>query len=281
MAGQKYCGDCGTPWEWGSRFCSSCGSPADDEAASTIVADTNAPGQPQDQRQPTPALIVMTRIFAWASVVALIIMVPLEYFVFWTWTLLTPVYAVLVVVPCIFLITKYRALDPTMSRWPFVTSLVGLGLAVASRIWFWLSNLDFLTYFGVWVVPSLLDTVLMLALNTLGIIVSIQWLLLPTPPKPTHPQNSNSASGHHLDPYGNPAYALTPAGVPFQRASRSTYLLPIFFGFIGGVLGWAIVKDRDPILGKSLLITGLIMGIALFLLPLLFYLVFFVVAINS
>jgi len=57
-----------------------------------------------------------------------------------------------------------------------------------------------------------------------------------------------------------------------QRVSGAWYLLPLFFGIIGGIIAWAVNKDKDPKRARNLLIFGLlwtfipiIIGIAVFL----------------
>lgn len=44
-----------------------------------------------------------------------------------------------------------------------------------------------------------------------------------------------------------------------KRRSRWWYLLPIFFGIIGGVIGYFVVRNDDPPLAKGLLYVGIIM----------------------
>src|SRR6266581_2862511 len=57
-----------------------------------------------------------------------------------------------------------------------------------------------------------------------------------------------------------------------QHVSGAWYLVPLFFGIIGGILAWAVNKDKDPKRARNLLIFGLlwtfvpiiIIGIAVF-----------------
>jgi uncharacterized Tic20 family protein len=57
-----------------------------------------------------------------------------------------------------------------------------------------------------------------------------------------------------------------------QHVSGAWYLLPFFFGIIGGIIAWAVNKDKDPKRARNLLIFGLlwtfvpliIIGIVLF-----------------
>ena len=43
-----------------------------------------------------------------------------------------------------------------------------------------------------------------------------------------------------------------------QTKSRWWYLLPIFFGIIGGVIAYFVLKEDDPKLAKNCLILGII-----------------------
>src|SRR5205807_4624629 len=59
---------------------------------------------------------------------------------------------------------------------------------------------------------------------------------------------------------------------PVQQDSAAWYLVPLFFGIIGGIIAWAVNKDKDPKRARNLLIFGLlwtfvpiiIIGIVLF-----------------
>ena len=53
-----------------------------------------------------------------------------------------------------------------------------------------------------------------------------------------------------------------------EAASRATYLWAVF-GFIGGLIGWAVVKERDPRLGRNVLIAGAAVSVCGFLLYLI------------
>jgi len=60
---------------------------------------------------------------------------------------------------------------------------------------------------------------------------------------------------------------------PVQQVSAAWYLVPLFFGIIGGIIAWAVNKDKDPKRARNLLIFGLvwtlvpiiIIGFAIFL----------------
>jgi hypothetical protein len=43
-----------------------------------------------------------------------------------------------------------------------------------------------------------------------------------------------------------------------ESASAAWYLLPLFFGIIGGVIAWAVNKDRDPKRARNMVIFGAI-----------------------
>lgn len=57
-----------------------------------------------------------------------------------------------------------------------------------------------------------------------------------------------------------------------RRRSSLWFLLPIFFGVIGGIISYFVIKEDDPKRAKSCLYLGIILaavGIALFVVPLL------------
>ena len=48
-------------------------------------------------------------------------------------------------------------------------------------------------------------------------------------------------------------------GLPSQKeVSSMWYLLPIFFGIIGGIIAWAVTKDDDPVKAKKFMIFGFV-----------------------
>jgi uncharacterized membrane protein (GlpM family) len=53
-----------------------------------------------------------------------------------------------------------------------------------------------------------------------------------------------------------------------QSSSRLLYLLPIFLGFIGGIIHYVIAKNDDPEQARR----GLIVGVLITILPLLAFL---------
>jgi hypothetical protein len=44
-----------------------------------------------------------------------------------------------------------------------------------------------------------------------------------------------------------------------KNRSGLWYLLPIFFGIIGGVIAWFVIKDNDPKKAKNCLYLGLVL----------------------
>lgn len=330
VAGYYFCGACGDPLGSGEKFCGSCGwsvpNPAEDPltlenplsantppAPAAYASPTSAwadPGtlsNPQADlyrdvtgtepatNQPTPGLIVLTRIFAWGMIAMTILAIPLTLFLgFYGFVmglygfgmLIYYLLTLLVCAACIALVTGYRALTRTTSRWPFIVAIIGItplvlqylpGLPYLVRyVTYYFDEPVMWAQFFLWVAT--------LFLYLLGLIVCIRWLLILRSPKSLSP-----TSGYYVGPtavtpsVGIPAtygassgYAMLPTGIPYRRASRATYLWPILFGFIGGLLGWAIVKDHDPVLGRHVLITGIIIGVLVTVVPVLFYVVLIV-----
>ena len=48
-----------------------------------------------------------------------------------------------------------------------------------------------------------------------------------------------------------------------ENVSRLWYLVPLFFFFIGGIVAWAVNKDRDPKKARNMLIFGIIWSVVL------------------
>jgi CHASE2 domain-containing sensor protein len=44
---------------------------------------------------------------------------------------------------------------------------------------------------------------------------------------------------------------------PARRVSGAWWLLPIFMGWLGGVIAWLVNKDVDPKRARQMLITGI------------------------
>jgi len=45
------------------------------------------------------------------------------------------------------------------------------------------------------------------------------------------------------------------------KPSAAWWLLPIFFSFIGGIISWVCIKDRDPRMAKNTLILGILITV--------------------
>lgn len=70
-----------------------------------------------------------------------------------------------------------------------------------------------------------------------------------------------------------PRYNNSPSNGPYVGVSAAWYLLPIFLSFIGGIIAWVCVKDRDPGMAKNCLILGIVITVVPFLIVLLIGLV--------
>jgi uncharacterized Tic20 family protein len=55
-----------------------------------------------------------------------------------------------------------------------------------------------------------------------------------------------------------------------EDVSSLWYLVPLFFGFIGGIVAWAVNKDRDPKKARKMMIFGILWTILLIVLSILF-----------
>lgn len=58
-----------------------------------------------------------------------------------------------------------------------------------------------------------------------------------------------------------PSYTAAPK--PVEPVSGAWYLVPLFFGIIGGIIAWAVNKDRDPKRARNLLIFGIVWTVVL------------------
>jgi hypothetical protein len=54
----------------------------------------------------------------------------------------------------------------------------------------------------------------------------------------------------------SPEVARAPAA-PLRRVSGAWWLLPIFIGWIGGLIAWLVNKDVDPKQARAMLVTGI------------------------
>ena len=66
-----------------------------------------------------------------------------------------------------------------------------------------------------------------------------------------------------------PRYNNSQINGPYVGVSAAWWLLPIFFSFIGGIIAWVCVKDRDPGMAKNCLILGIVITVLPFLIVLL------------
>ena len=80
-----------------------------------------------------------------------------------------------------------------------------------------------------------------------------------------------SRAGGNSNP--QPRYNNSPSNGPYVGVSAAWYLLPIFLSFIGGIIAWVCVKDRDPGMAKNCLILGIVITVVPFLIVLLIGLV--------
>jgi hypothetical protein len=65
--------------------------------------------------------------------------------------------------------------------------------------------------------------------------------------------------------WGSPSTTYRP---PTKRVSGAWWLLPILMGWLGGLIAWLVVKDQDPRMARSMLITGVALSAVFFLLGL-------------
>ena len=64
--------------------------------------------------------------------------------------------------------------------------------------------------------------------------------------------------------------ATPPAARPVSstRVSGLWWLLPILFGWVGGLVAWLVNKDVDPQRARAMLVTGIVVTCVVFLLAL-------------
>jgi len=46
-----------------------------------------------------------------------------------------------------------------------------------------------------------------------------------------------------------------------EKPSAAYWLLPVFLSWIGGIIAWAVTKDKDPKMAKNMLILGLVLTV--------------------
>jgi uncharacterized membrane protein YeaQ/YmgE (transglycosylase-associated protein family) len=62
----------------------------------------------------------------------------------------------------------------------------------------------------------------------------------------------------------SPEVARAPAA-PLRRVSGAWWLLPIFIGWIGGLIAWLVNKDVDPKQARAMLVTGIASSVVVWL----------------
>jgi len=88
--------------------------------------------------------------------------------------------------------------------------------------------------------------------------------------EPNHTEVGLSATrpvGVASPPYGGQPGAGPAPGVSSPRrrqVSGAWWLLPIFMGWLGGVIAWLVNKDVDPERARAMLVTGIVISLALF-----------------
>ena len=64
----------------------------------------------------------------------------------------------------------------------------------------------------------------------------------------------------------SPQGAWVAPGPSPRRVSGAWWLLPIFMGWLGGLIAWLVNKDVDPQRARSMLITGIAISVAFIIL---------------
>jgi zinc ribbon protein len=73
------------------------------------------------------------------------------------------------------------------------------------------------------------------------------------------------AVGTGAPPGSSTPPALAGRGRDVRPVSGAWWLLPIFFTWIGGLIAWALTRDRDPGRARAMLITGIVLTVVLVL----------------
>ena len=60
-----------------------------------------------------------------------------------------------------------------------------------------------------------------------------------------------------------------------SKPSNFWYLLPIFFGIIGGIIGYFAIRDRDRKMAKNLLIVSIVILVVFTILPVILILAYY------
>jgi hypothetical protein len=63
-----------------------------------------------------------------------------------------------------------------------------------------------------------------------------------------------------------PAWSAPASSLPRRQVSGAWWLLPIFMGWLGGVIAWLVNKNVDPQRARAMLVTGIVMSLALVIL---------------
>lgn len=53
---------------------------------------------------------------------------------------------------------------------------------------------------------------------------------------------------------------------PSGKVSGAWWLMPIFMGWLGGLIAWLVNREKDPEKARSMLITGIVLSVINFLL---------------
>jgi hypothetical protein len=62
---------------------------------------------------------------------------------------------------------------------------------------------------------------------------------------------------------GQSAAITGPVAPTYRRVSGAWWLLPIFMGWLGGVIAWLVNRDVDPQRARAMLITGIVISAVL------------------
>jgi hypothetical protein len=79
----------------------------------------------------------------------------------------------------------------------------------------------------------------------------------------------SAAAAPGASQWSQPAAPARPSPFGLSQVSGAWWLLPIFMGWLGGLIAWLVNKDRDPSKARAMLITGIAISAALVVLLLL------------
>jgi hypothetical protein len=77
-------------------------------------------------------------------------------------------------------------------------------------------------------------------------------------PPPTQPLADAPVAPLAAAPHPPPQYVAAAPAAPTGRVSGAWWLAPIFFGLIGGLIAWAVVKATDSRVARNMLIVGVV-----------------------